>query len=150
MSAALKKRADDLRASYKQLEAVRGSGYHDDDKNPANPTLHLAPQRNGLPRMSEHVVAFFDHDGDETVEFVGDDAKRAHDALQQWLARNKKGDPTNKPGTERKLIQRLIPRLSVETVDGLPRLSVWLCDWNDVLFALQAEGVGVAGLPFEE
>ncbi len=150
MSAALKKRADALRAEYKAKEAMKGTGYHDDDRNPTRNELFLAPQKNGLPRMSDHVVGFFDHNGDEVVEFVGADAEKAFAALKSWAQKNGKGDVASKPGTERVLLMRIIPRLALEQVDGLPRLSIWLCDWNDVLHALQQEGIGVAGLPLEE
>ncbi len=150
MSADLVKRANAVRAEFKKLESVAGSGYHDNDRNPARNDLFLAPQKNGLPRASESLVAFFDHDDMETVEFVGPDAQKADAALKNWLQKNSKGDPSNRPGTERKLILRTLPRLKLEQVDGQPRLSIWLTDWNDVLYALQAEGVAVAGLPLEE
>ena len=160
-TADLIKRANEFRAKYRALEKQRGSGYHDEDRNPANPSLYGSPQRNGspvgsdpppegwAPRMSDRLVAFFDHDGAETVTLVGDDATRAHSVLQAWLKKNGKGDPSNLPGTQRKLILRLLPQLALTQTDGHPRLTVWLCDWNDVLHALQAENADVAGLPLE-
>jgi hypothetical protein len=88
MSKQLAERADAIRARFKELEGKPGSGYHDGDRHyvridlvehPAN--RFVAPQKNGLPPASKHLVAFFDHD-EETVTFVGDDAKKALDVVK--------------------------------------------------------------------
>ncbi len=154
MSAALQKRADTIRAHFKMLEGVKGSGHHDDDRNPANPNLFAAPQKNGLPRASDHLVPFFDHYDLEQVTFAGTDATRALAALQAHHAKieaklkaaEKQGqDPWSAiVGTERKL-RHLVPKLSLETVGGGSVLKLWLCDWNDYIAALYAEGLGLSG-----
>lgn len=146
MSQELLKRADEIRAKNKVLEGVKGSGFHDDDRNVARPEMFAAPQRNGLPRIGDHLVPFFDYDNMEQVIFVGPDAEKAMAALKTWYDRPK-GDVVSLPGTDRKLMLKVIPRLKLETVDGLPRLTIWLCDWNDVLQALYAEGIGLSGAP---
>jgi hypothetical protein len=155
MSAELAKRADELRAKYKVLEGIPGTGHHDNDRNPARADLFAAPQKapdpnrpgHTLPRASEHLVPFYDHDGEEAVHFVGADAEAAHKALSGWAARYKGKDPSGLPGTERKLILRIVPRLAVGAADGLPRLTVRLADWNDVVYALYQMGVGLSGQP---
>lgn len=145
MPSDLAARADALRAKYKTLESVRGSGHHDDDRNPTQPHLFLAPQRNGLPRASEHVVGFFDY-ADETVTFPPADAGRVLAVLAAWVKKAAKADLASLPGTERKLVLTITPRLAAGA-DG--RLVVRLSVWNDVLYALQAEGMGVSGAPIE-
>jgi hypothetical protein len=170
MSKKLVKRADDLRAKYKSLEVVKGSGYHDDDRNPTRPELFLSPQRAGYragdpppaawpPRMSEHLVGFYDHHDFEQVHFAGPDADKALAALKAFHAKieakMKEAERTGQDayasltGTERKL-RHLIPRLAIETEDGVKVLSLWLSDWNDHLHALQSENIGVTGLPLVE
>lgn len=147
MSAKLLKRANDHRAHFKNLEGVKGSGFHDDDRNPARNDLFLAPQKNGEVRMSERLVHFTDHEEEDQC-FVGPDAEKAFAALQAWRKKCDGSNP-NLPGTDRKLFHKIIPKLAIENVDGVPRLCVWLCDWNDVVHALHAEGVGLLGLPLE-
>jgi hypothetical protein len=143
VSTELHKRAEAIRAHYKEKESHPGTGYHDDDRNLANPQLFAAPQKNGLPRASEHVVAFFDYPA-ETVHFVGPDAERVAAAMSVW--KNKcDGANVNLPGTNRKLFHAIIPALKVEPVEGQPRLTVRLANWNDVIYALQSEGVGITG-----
>lgn len=145
MSKELIARADAVRAKHKLLESMPGTGFHDNDRNPSRPEVFAAPHKNGLPRASEHLVPFFDHHDDEVVHFVGDDADKATSALNSWLKKNHKADVSSMPGTERKLVLKIIPRLlaSVRT-PGL--LTIRLSDWNDVLHALYAEGIGLSGL----
>ena len=149
MSVELIARANAVRTQARMLEGVRGSGYHDEDRNSARPDLFLAPQRNGLPRASEHVVFFTDFSGEEVV-FVGPDATRAMAALRAWEAKAKKRDSLNLTGSERKLLSRILPKLVLDTSADPAMLYVRLDSWNDVLFALYAEGVGLSGLPLEE
>jgi len=156
MSAKLVERADAVRTKAKVLESVKGSGYHDDDRNVVRPDLFAAPQRNGLPRLSEHVVYFTDR-FDEWVLFAGSDAERVAAALNAWAKRAEKLDPATLTGTERKLVTRIVPSLfggatagGLANDDGVPVLRVRRDYWNDVLHALYAEGLGVSGLPLEE
>ncbi len=143
-------RANAIRARAKVLEGVKGSGFHDDDRNPARTDLYLAPQRNGLPRCSEHVVFFSDSAGEEVL-FAGADADRAGTALAEWERKARKLDPLALTGTERKLLTRILPRLKREiAADSVPVLRVRLDTWNDVLHALYAEGLGLSGAPLEE
>lgn len=146
MSQDLIRRADAVRARNKLLESVPGSGYHDDDRDHVHAHRHAAPQRNGLPRISDHIVPFYDHQGEDVV-FAGEDATRALQALHSWRKKYAKLDPSGLTGTERKLLLRIIPRAVISPTGMLAfRLDIW----NDVLYALQAEGVGLSGLPLEE
>jgi hypothetical protein len=142
----LLKRAEAIKARNKVLESVPGSGYHDNDKD------HLgrfcAPQRNGLPRISEHIVPFY---GERDVHFVGPDAERAITALQTWYDARKTTDAavfSSYTGTDRKLLV-IIPKVAVREVDGLPRLTFWKDEWNDFLHALYSQGIGLSGAPLE-
>jgi hypothetical protein len=149
MSQKLVDRAEAVRAKFRVLEGTQGTGHHDNDRNSVRPEIFSAPQRNGMTRASDNLVAFFDHD-EEVVYFMGPDAGRALDVLHQWRGRFAGGDVAGLPGSERKLVLRIIPRLAVTTVaDDVPCLAVWLSDWNDVLLAIQAEGVGVSGLTLD-
>lgn len=140
------RRADAIRAKARLLESIPGSGLHDNDRNPARPDLFLAPQRNGLPKQSEHLVFFADYLGEEFV-FAGRDADLCAAVLADWRAKAAKLDPLTLTGTERKLLARILPRLA-PLPDGTLRVRTdW---WNDVLFALYAEGAGVSGAPIEE
>jgi hypothetical protein len=141
-------RADALRARYKVLESTPGTGHHDADRNPTRPEHFTAPQKNGLPPASENVVAFFDHDAEE-VWFVGPDAEKVKAALRRWGHRQRNADVASMPGTERKLLLRIVPRLS-ETDESATGLMVRLSVWNDVLYALESERVGLSGLPCHE
>lgn len=153
MSAELAARAEALRAQYKNYESVPGSAYHDDTRNPSRPDLYLAPHRNKdargnyLPRVSDHLVAFYDHDDREEVHFAGPDATRALDALQAYHAALAKRSAAPATGTDLRLLLRIVPRLKLEDVQGTPRLTVRLGDWNDVLHALGVQGLGVSGAP---
>jgi hypothetical protein len=151
MSKQLAERADAIRARFKELEAKPGSGYHDADRHyvridlvehPAN--RFVAPQKNGLPPASKHLVAFFDHQ-EETVTFAGDDAGKALAAIGAWSARFEGVNPHDLPGTQRKLLTKIIPRLKVTEADGSRALVIRMGDWNDVHFALEAEMVGIQG-----
>lgn len=145
MSEELSKRADALRARFKVLEGVPGSGYHDGDRNQARNDLYLAPQKNGLSKASEHLVCFTDQD-EEMVYFAGSDADKAWELVTAWYNAVKSTDLSNAPGTVRKLALRTVPRLSVK--DGI--LAVKLCDWNDVHWILEEAKVGLHGQPFRE
>lgn len=148
--AELVRRANAIRERAKLLESVKGSGFHDEDRNPARTDLYLAPQKNGLPRCSEHVVFFSDFAGEEVL-FAGTDADRAGKALAEWERKARKLDPLSLTGTERKLLTRILPRLrAVLADDSVPVLCVRLDTWNDVLHALYAEGLGLSGAPLEE
>lgn len=149
MSADLIARANAVRTQARVLEGVPGSGYHDNDRNPARPDLFLAPQRNGLPRASDHVVFFTDFPSEEVV-FAGPDATRALAALRAWEAKAKKRDPLTLTGTDRKLLARILPKLALDESADPVMLYVRLDAWNDVLAAIYAESVGLSGLPLEE
>jgi hypothetical protein len=146
----LLKRAEAHKAHNRKLEQTPGSGHHDRDTDPTNRARLIAPQHNGLPPVSAHLIAYFDHEYDEAVYMVGPDAPAALDALQVWC---KKNTPKNvhdpMPGTHRKILKH-VPRLQVETRDGVPVLKMWLSEWNDFLYALEAMGLGVTGAPFEK
>lgn len=144
MSKKLSERADEIRAKFKTLESIKGTGYHDDDRDQLNPARFVAPQKNGMTKASESLVPFFDYD-DETVLFAGSDADRAAAAMKAWQAKYAKADMTSLPGTERKLLLKIVPKLSLKTEGNEPRLAIKLSDWNDVLFALHAEGVSLSG-----
>lgn len=139
-------RANAIRERARTLEAVPGSGLHDTDRNPTRPEMFAAPQKNGLPRQSEHLVFFLDLAGEEML-FAGPDADRALTALKAWEVRTKRQDPLTLTGTERKLLARVLPRLA-PAADGT--LRVRADSWNDVLHALYAEGLGVSGAPLDE
>jgi hypothetical protein len=146
VSQELLQRADAIRARNKVLESVPGSGYHDNDKD------HLgrfcAPQRKGLPLISNHIVPFY---GERDVQFVGFDAERAMAALETWYDKHKTTDAAvfaSYTGTDRKLLT-VIPKLAVREVDGLPRLILWKDEWNDFLHALYSQGIGLSGAPLE-
>lgn len=143
-------RADDLRACFKRLEGIRGTGYHDEDRDLTQQHLgpharKVAPQANGLSRCSEQPVAFTDFE-EEQVFFAGEDADKVMALLTEFHAKYKSMDMTNAPGTIRKLILKIIPKLKVN--DGL--LMIWLCDWNDVLWLLENSKVGILGRAFVE
>ena len=142
MGGDLFRRAEAIRDRSRLLESVRGSGYHDEDRDWRGQPI--APQRNGLPRISQHLVSFF---GEYDVVFAAADARQALAALQSWNAANAPKDPYQPglSGTHRRLL-RLIPRLSLR--DDLLRLR--LDEWNDYLFALYEMGVGLSGAPLEE
>lgn len=139
MTEGLVKRADAIRARNKLMETIPGSGMHDKDAG--------SPQNSGLSRGGEHVVPFFDYDDGECVHFAGQDAMKVMDALGAWLAKPK-GDISSLPGTDRKLVLRIIPRLGKDSLDNPYWMCVPLNVWNDVLYALHAEGVGLTGAPF--
>ncbi len=162
MSKELLARAEKLRALYKewetrpQVQGTRGFGHHPEDTDPSqeDPRIpkqmrrKVAPIHNGLPAASTHVVAFYDHDDMEQVHFVGPDAEKAYSACQSWLKKHSDFKKLhNAPGSIRKLAMKVIPELKLDEVDGLPRLTVWLCDWNDVSGAIEQEGVGISGAP---
>lgn len=138
-------RADAVRARFKVLESVPGSGWHDNDRDHGRTSQLVAPQHNGFPRASEFLVCFTDPD-EEQVHFAGADAEKAIAVFQHWLTANKRLDLTNCTGQERKLFLKLIPKLKI--VNGL--LSIWLSDWNDLHYVLEEARVGLHGLPFEE
>lgn len=146
MSAELVARADAHRAKMKVREETPGSSYHDNDRDPTQPARFVAPQKNGVARSSEAVVAFDDAEGEEVV-FAGGDAGRVLAALAGWKKSMGSVDPVTLPGTERKLVLTIIPRLAAADDAGTPRLAVRRSWWNDVLFALQARGMNVAGAP---
>lgn len=151
MSKALLERAEKLRAKFKALEAKRGSGHHPEDTDPSQAHLDVrlrrkvAPTHQGLPFASTHLMAFFDHDDLEQVHFVGPDAEAALAAVQGWA--KQQGPVHNLPPDRLNLVLKTIPSLKLDNADGLPRLTVWLCDWNAVLLALTEAGVGISGGP---
>jgi hypothetical protein len=147
VSQELLRRANAIRDRNRVLESVPGSGYHDNDKD------HLgrfcAPQRRGLPRISDHIVPFY---GERDVHFVGPDADRAMAALQKWLESHKTTDAavfSSYTGTDRKLLT-FISNITVSNVDGFPRLVIWKDAWNDLLHALHSHGIGLSGAPLED
>jgi hypothetical protein len=145
MSKTLAERANEIRTKFTTLESIKGTGYHDDDRDQLNPSRFLAPQKNGMTKASESLVPFFDHRDDETVQFAGEDADKALSALKTWQDRYAKSDVTTLPGTQRKLLLKIIPKLAVTKIEGEARLTIKLSEWNDVLFALQAEGISLSG-----
>lgn len=146
MTSELLDRADAIRARNKVLESVPGSGYHENDKDHLG--RYCAPHRRGLPRISDHVVAFY---GERTVEFVGPDAERTYAAIRAWHDEHKTIDAAifaSYTGTDRTLLAA-IPKLAVRQVDGVPHLVLWKDLWNDFLHALYSQGIGLSGAPLE-
>ncbi len=149
MSKELLQRANDLKARNKKLEETPRSGFHDGDVDEANPHVDprlrrkLAPQHNGLPPISEHVVPIYDV---RDVHFVGDDAKRVYDAIKAHAVKLSNRSAATLDGTQRKLLYELADKMKLTDVDDVSRLTLWLQDWNDYLVALYAEGVGLSGL----
>lgn len=140
----LLKRAEELRSRNRLQETVRGSGYHDEDRDHRG--QYLAPQRNGLPRVSEHLIAFY---GEYDVLFLGGDAGDAFNRLQAWALKHKEDlYDVNCPGSYRKLL-KIIPKQKLEERDGVPVLSLRLLEWNDFLLALYEMGLGISGLPLD-
>lgn len=140
MSQDLIKRADELRSRFKVLESVKNSGYHDEDRDHVRTDRHIAPQKNGFPPASQHLVMFTDYI-EENVHFAGRDAEKVMACLKEWESENKGLDFFSATGTDKKLIIRIIPRLKV--VDGV--LTIRLSEWNDVLSVLVAKKVGLQG-----
>jgi hypothetical protein len=148
---ALIARADKIKARNVILESVKGSGYHDDDRDFRG--QFCSPQKRHLPGgqdygalplppISQHCVPFYDR---RQVVFVGDCAERVLAALRQWHADHITADISrlmSYTGTEQKLLT-VIPELTVE--DG--RLAVWRDTWNDVHYALEQRGIGFTGAP---
>ena len=58
--AELIRRADIVRDWFRVREGVRGSGWHDQDRNSTIPERPLAPQMNGLPKASTNAVYFME------------------------------------------------------------------------------------------
>lgn len=149
MMPTLDERAESVRARNRVLESVPGSGFHDNDRDVhgklAAPHMRHMPggMNDGslpLPRISEHVVAFMD---ERDIHFSGPDASRVLDALTAFRAKLATRRIVDLEGTEAKMMD-VIPRLAIK--DGV--LSVWREDWNDILFSLDAQQVGVSCAPF--
>jgi hypothetical protein len=153
MSKAFLDRRDKLIARHKVLESVKGSGYHDDDKFegklcapqsihlPGGPKVGQPP----LPRISDHVVAFY---ADRTVAFVGADVVKVQDAFKSWLDRHAPTNPAqiaDLTGTDKKLLVE-IPKVAATENEGVATLVLWRDVFNDFVTALYAEGVGLSGL----
>jgi len=148
---ALVARADKLKARNAVLRSVPGSGYHDDDRDFRG--QFMAPHRRHLPGgqdygapplppIDDHVVAFY---GERQIVFAGDDAARVIKALEDWHRAHltsEVGRLMSYTGTQRKLLM-FIPTLALE--DGV--LAIWRDTWNDVLHALDVQGVGTTGAP---
>lgn len=151
-------RADKVRAQFrewethKQPDGTRGYGYHDTDVDLSQKhqdhrlQRKVAPQMNGLPKASESAVYFHDHEDLEQIHFVGPDADRVFKALQAWLGKPK-GKLHSMTGTLLKLTTEIVPKMKLENHDGTPWLTFWLCDWNDVVYALNEMKVGICGAP---
>lgn len=155
MSRDLVARSEAVRARNKLLESVAGSGFHDNDRDWRG--RPVAPHRNGLPRISDHLVPFY---GEYDVVFAGKDAGRALAALRAYQGKLAEayrqavdsqdfGIVQNFTGTDYKLM-RIVPKMAVVESDGVPTLTVRLLEWNDILHALYAEGIGLSGAPLED
>ncbi len=131
-------RSDALKQRFAVLRTIRGSGHHDEDRNPAKPERFLAPQKNGLPPASDHIVCFRD-DLNERMVFVGQDAKAVFGALQEWYDANRHINLSSATGTHRKLFLDIIPRLTMK--DGVVEIRHSV--WNDVLSVLDEAKVGL-------
>jgi hypothetical protein len=146
MSKDLLRRAEAHREHNRKLEQTKGSGYHDDDGiRPTEHGRYLAPQRNGKPRISDHLFHFT---GDYDVTFVGPCAAAALAALQAHAAQFADVDPFTLDGNDRKLL-RLVPKLRIADVDGVPTLRLPRGEWNAFLHGLLSQGVGLSGAPLE-
>lgn len=143
MSKELWRRAEAHKVKALELEAQEGSGYHDHDRNKRLTDRFLAPQRNGLPKLSDHLVFFTDR---RDHHFVAAHAEAALKALKAYHAKISACELDALTGTQRRLL-RLIPKLAIETVDEMPRLTLELTDWNAYVEALYEEGVGLSGAP---
>lgn len=144
MSKELLARAQAHRKHNKTMESIRGSGFHDADRDWRG--VENSPQKQGLPRIGEHLIFFTD---EYEMLFVGPDADAAVDALAKYLARHKQRSPLDLTGTESKLVYKYLPRLSLTKEDGVNCLRVRRGEWNDVLHALIEMGKGVSGAPLE-
>jgi len=144
-------RSDKIKARNAILESVPGSGYHDEDRDFRG--QWCSPQRRHLPggqdygaqplpRISEHAVPFY---AERRIVFAGDCAERVLAALLAWHAAHRTTDIGRLmayTGTQRKLLT-IFPTLAIE--DGV--LVIWRDIWNDVLYALDAQGIGLTGAP---
>lgn len=143
MFSELLKRRDAVIARNHVLESVPGSGYHDDDR--FNGVL-CSPQRKGLPRISLHVVPFYDR---RDVHFVGKDAVEVLSGLQDWVKDHKPNTPEDlqslaEKGSWVKLLVE-VPKLKLAQVDGIDVLSLELGTWNDFKDGLYEMGFGFTG-----
>lgn len=146
MSKDLLRRCEAHKAQNKETENTKGTGFHNQDTDPTNRSRLLAPQHNGLPALSEHLIFYH---CDEDIRFVGPDATAAMGALQKWFNFNKDRKPFEMTGTEQKLVYSYIPKLRLQDVDGVATLVINRGWWNDILHVLYLERLGVCGAPLE-
>jgi hypothetical protein len=151
MSQALLDRANTVRANYKTLEGVRGSGFHPMDKDSTG-RIPRGPAQDGLNPASEHLVAFHDkHEG--RVQFVGPDAEKMYQAFQDYAAKLKDavdaagGDMSVMEAEDIKLMTRIIPRIKLQTSEGLKFLDLHRTEWNAYLRVAHSQGTGVWSEP---
>jgi hypothetical protein len=146
-AADLVRRAEAVRAENALLCRFPGTGFHELDRNPAQPSILMAPQHYGYPPISQNTVPFY---GEDNIRFVGVDAEVAFDALNTWHKANCSRDvaelATN--GTELKMV-RYIPHLSLQDDNGIPVLVLRRDRWNDYHYVLDNMKVGMSGQPLK-
>lgn len=144
----LLKRAENIRAYWRKLESVKGSGYHDND-GAVDKSWQVAPQNKGEPRRSTNAVLFRDRFG--FVAF-GIDATRLFESLQGYASKLKEQivtDPFALTLRQQKQYQ-YIGQLGLEAFEGQPKLLLPRDEWDDLLGALYMEVVGVSILPMKD
>lgn len=141
------KRIDEVRQRARILESVPGSGFHDNDRNSITGE-YCSPQRKGKCRLSENPVAFHD---ERDVHFIGEDAERVAKAIEEYAKKIAALPMDSLEGSQRQILARVkARRLRIHEVDGAPRLTLWMQEWNDWLYAIEECGIGITGLPANE
>ena len=148
--------ADQIRDEARNKEKYRGTGFHDDDRNPTKPDIFIAQQRKLIEnstdkyfcKASENVVAFT---GEFDVVFVGEDAEKVLQCCRKWsdsLKDYREEDITEK---QRKF-RRYISKMEVTSKDSQVRLTLRKALWNDYAHILYSQGQGIFGqpLPYSE
>lgn len=102
----------------------------------------MAAQKPGSPNIVDHLIYFI---GEVDVKFIADDGVKALAALQSWYAENKDRDvmELKDNGTELKMV-RYIPKLKLSD-NEIPFLSLRRDIWNDYLYVLLKQKVGLTG-----
>ena len=136
-------RAQRIRDFYAMLERVPGSGHHENDRNPTQPALFMAPSRNGLCPASQNLVAFSSRTGNL---FVGADAARVWQMLAAARDRIKAKNPIEMDDHDQHLLAA-VPDLEVVSNDQV-RLD--LGEWNCYLTEFHRAGVGVFVVPLND
>lgn len=144
MTAELACRADAIRARFRLLEGVRGSGWHDDDRNPTVPEKYLAPQRNGRSLASDNIVYF---DDEFSIVIAGNDVQRVLLATSAHREALIAMGWENLSVDQLRVVKRIPSFKASSNGDNVPLLVVPRQLWNLLLQVLEAQCIGVSGAP---